>query len=176
MLQAQCKDKPIVNTAIWNYITCSPAVHIRIRVQVLISLHMCVVSGDSAGLCGDPGIPVHGIRLGEVFSVGSNVRFSCEPGYILKGSSERTCLANGSWVGNQPECHGKKNETWVFAEECGWNAWLIASASGRFCFTQNCSLCKFLRQQVIWFFTQIPLCFNFVQNRRGRWRQTDRLR
>uniref|UniRef100_A0A8C1GP80 CUB and Sushi multiple domains 2 n=1 Tax=Cyprinus carpio TaxID=7962 RepID=A0A8C1GP80_CYPCA len=62
-------------------------------------------SGDSAGMCGDPGIPVHGIRLGEEFSVGSIVRFSCEPGYILKGSSERTCLANGSWVGIQPECH-----------------------------------------------------------------------
>ncbi|XP_016400283.1 CUB and sushi domain-containing protein 1-like, partial [Sinocyclocheilus rhinocerous] len=62
-------------------------------------------SGDSAGLCGDPGIPVHGIRLGEEFTVGSIVRFSCEPGYVLKGSSERTCLANGSWVGIQPECH-----------------------------------------------------------------------
>uniref|UniRef100_A0A672MSI3 CUB and Sushi multiple domains 2 n=1 Tax=Sinocyclocheilus grahami TaxID=75366 RepID=A0A672MSI3_SINGR len=62
-------------------------------------------SGDSAGMCGDPGVPVHGIRLGEKFSVGSIVRFSCEPGYILKGSSERTCLANGSWVGIQPECH-----------------------------------------------------------------------
>uniref|UniRef100_A0A672MWW3 CUB and Sushi multiple domains 2 n=1 Tax=Sinocyclocheilus grahami TaxID=75366 RepID=A0A672MWW3_SINGR len=64
-------------------------------------------SGDSAGMCGDPGVPVHGIRLGEKFSVGSIVRFSCEPGYILKGSSERTCLANGSWVGIQPEfCKG----------------------------------------------------------------------
>ncbi|XP_026144649.1 CUB and sushi domain-containing protein 2 [Carassius auratus] len=62
-------------------------------------------SGDSAGLCGDPGVPVHGIRLGEEFTVGSIVRFSCEPGYVLKGSSERTCLANGSWVGIQPECH-----------------------------------------------------------------------
>uniref|UniRef100_A0A671RXC0 CUB and sushi domain-containing protein 1-like n=1 Tax=Sinocyclocheilus anshuiensis TaxID=1608454 RepID=A0A671RXC0_9TELE len=62
-------------------------------------------SGDSAGMCGDPGVPVHGIRLGEEFSVGSIVRFSCEPGYVLKGSSERTCLANGSWVGIQPECH-----------------------------------------------------------------------
>lgn len=85
--------------------------HIKISVQVLIC--MCVVSGDSAGLCGDPGVPVHGIRLGEEFSVGSVVRFSCEPGYVLKGSSERTCLANGSWVGTQPECHGKKNETGV---------------------------------------------------------------
>ncbi|XP_036410979.1 CUB and sushi domain-containing protein 2 [Megalops cyprinoides] len=62
-------------------------------------------SGESLGVCGDPGVPVHGIRLGEEFSVGSVVRFSCEPGYVLKGSSERTCLANGTWVGIQPECH-----------------------------------------------------------------------
>uniref|UniRef100_A0A674NBB4 CUB and Sushi multiple domains 2 n=1 Tax=Takifugu rubripes TaxID=31033 RepID=A0A674NBB4_TAKRU len=62
-------------------------------------------SGDSAGLCGDPGIPVHGIRLGEEFSVGSIVYFSCEPGYTLKGSPERSCLANGTWLGTQPECH-----------------------------------------------------------------------
>ncbi|KAI4818313.1 hypothetical protein KUCAC02_011657, partial [Chaenocephalus aceratus] len=62
-------------------------------------------SGDSAGLCGDPGTPVHGIRLGEDFTVGSAVRFSCEPGYLLKGSPERTCLTNGTWLGTQPECH-----------------------------------------------------------------------
>ncbi|KAJ8334650.1 hypothetical protein SKAU_G00402890, partial [Synaphobranchus kaupii] len=62
-------------------------------------------SGESLGLCGDPGVPVHGIRLGEVFSVNSMVRFSCEPGYALKGSSERSCLANGTWMGTQPECH-----------------------------------------------------------------------
>uniref|UniRef100_A0A8C5CBQ3 CUB and Sushi multiple domains 2 n=1 Tax=Gadus morhua TaxID=8049 RepID=A0A8C5CBQ3_GADMO len=62
-------------------------------------------SGDSAGLCGDPGVPFHGIRLGEEFRPGSLVRFSCEPGYVLRGSQERTCLANGSWVGTQPECH-----------------------------------------------------------------------
>ncbi|CAJ1083788.1 CUB and sushi domain-containing protein 2 [Xyrichtys novacula] len=62
-------------------------------------------SGDSAGLCGDPGVPVHGIRLGEEFTVNSVVRFSCEPGYTLKGSPERTCFSNGSWLGTQPECH-----------------------------------------------------------------------
>ncbi|KAJ8268254.1 hypothetical protein COCON_G00134260 [Conger conger] len=62
-------------------------------------------SGESLGLCGDPGVPVHGIRLGEEFSVNSVVRFSCEPGYMLKGSSERSCLANSTWMGTQPECH-----------------------------------------------------------------------
>ena len=65
--------------------------------------------GESAGLCGDPGVPFHGIRLGEEFRPGSLVRFSCEPGYVLRGSQERTCLANGSWVGSQPECHGERH-------------------------------------------------------------------
>ena len=57
-------------------------------------------------MCGDPGIPSHGIGLGDDFDVGSVVRFSCEPGYMLRGSSERTCQANGSWSGTQPECEG----------------------------------------------------------------------
>lgn len=57
-------------------------------------------------MCGDPGIPSHGIGLGDKFDVDSMVRFSCEPGYTLRGSSERTCQANGSWSGTQPECEG----------------------------------------------------------------------
>uniref|UniRef100_A0A8C3UBV4 CUB and Sushi multiple domains 2 n=1 Tax=Catharus ustulatus TaxID=91951 RepID=A0A8C3UBV4_CATUS len=61
-------------------------------------------SGGSQGVCGDPGIPAHGIGLGDAFDVGSVVRFSCEPGYTLRGSSERICHANGSWSGTQPEC------------------------------------------------------------------------
>ncbi|XP_051688009.2 CUB and sushi domain-containing protein 2 isoform X6 [Oryctolagus cuniculus] len=61
-------------------------------------------SGTSVGVCGDPGIPAHGIRLGDSFAPGSLMRFSCEAGYALRGSSERTCQANGSWSGSQPEC------------------------------------------------------------------------
>ncbi|XP_062852030.1 CUB and sushi domain-containing protein 1-like [Trichomycterus rosablanca] len=61
-------------------------------------------SGGSAGFCGDPGIPPHGSRLGEEFRVRSLLRFTCEAGYTLIGSSERTCLQNGSWSGIQPMC------------------------------------------------------------------------
>ncbi|XP_070324524.1 CUB and sushi domain-containing protein 2 isoform X1 [Odocoileus virginianus] len=61
-------------------------------------------SGTSIGVCGDPGIPAHGIRLGDSFAPGSLMRFSCEAGHVLRGSSERTCQANGSWSGVQPEC------------------------------------------------------------------------
>ncbi|XP_072107222.1 CUB and sushi domain-containing protein 1a [Mobula birostris] len=61
-------------------------------------------SGDSAGLCGDPGIPVHGSRLGDEFKIRSLLRFNCEAGYILRGSSERSCKPDGSWSGIQPVC------------------------------------------------------------------------
>ncbi|KAL7980566.1 hypothetical protein Chor_001720, partial [Crotalus horridus] len=62
-------------------------------------------SGSIRGLCGDPGIPSHGIRHGEnELSVNSTVWFSCEPGYTLRGSLQRICQANGSWSGTQPEC------------------------------------------------------------------------
>ncbi|XP_053315605.1 CUB and sushi domain-containing protein 1 [Spea bombifrons] len=61
-------------------------------------------SGISPGICGDPGIPAHGSRLGNDFKLKSLLRFTCEIGYTLKGSVERTCLSNGSWSGIQPSC------------------------------------------------------------------------
>ncbi|XP_012500747.1 PREDICTED: CUB and sushi domain-containing protein 3, partial [Propithecus coquereli] len=59
---------------------------------------------DAAGACGDPGTPGHGSRQESDFRTKSTVRFACDTGYILHGSEERTCLANGSWTGRQPEC------------------------------------------------------------------------
>ncbi|XP_027287231.1 CUB and sushi domain-containing protein 3 isoform X2 [Cricetulus griseus] len=61
-------------------------------------------SGDTTGTCGDPGTPGHGSRQESDFRTKSTVRFACDPGYILYGSEERTCLSNGSWTGRQPEC------------------------------------------------------------------------
>lgn len=62
--------------------------------------------GDNPGFCGDPGIPPRGSRLGEEFRHKSLLRFTCEAGYTLIGSSERACLQNGSWSGTQPVCEG----------------------------------------------------------------------
>ncbi|XP_072565430.1 CUB and sushi domain-containing protein 1a isoform X1 [Paramormyrops kingsleyae] len=66
------------------------------------SLPYC--SGTSPGICGDPGVPPHGSRLGEEFRLKNLLRFTCEAGYTLVGSAERTCLLNGSWSGTQPMC------------------------------------------------------------------------
>lgn len=64
------------------------------------------IAGDATGTCGDPGTPGHGSRQESDFRTQSSVRFACDTGYILHGSEERTCLANGSWTGRQPECKG----------------------------------------------------------------------
>ncbi|XP_075718053.1 CUB and sushi domain-containing protein 1 [Rhinoderma darwinii] len=61
-------------------------------------------SGNNPGMCDDPGIPAHGSCLGNEFKTKSLLRFSCEMGYTLIGSMERTCLSNGSWTGIQPSC------------------------------------------------------------------------
>ncbi|CAG05694.1 unnamed protein product [Tetraodon nigroviridis] len=62
-------------------------------------------TGMNSGICGDPGLPPHGARLGgEEFKTKSLLRFSCEAGYSLIGSVERTCLHNGTWSGTQPVC------------------------------------------------------------------------
>ncbi|XP_024842164.2 CUB and sushi domain-containing protein 1 [Bos taurus] len=61
-------------------------------------------TGNNPGFCGDPGTPAHGSRLGEEFKAKSLLHFSCEMGYQLRGSAERTCLLNGSWSGLQPVC------------------------------------------------------------------------
>ncbi|KAM9317096.1 CUB and sushi domain-containing protein 1 [Gastrophryne carolinensis] len=61
-------------------------------------------AGNNPSSCGDPGIPAHGSRLGNEFKIKSLLRFSCEMGYTLLGSMERTCLFNGTWSGLQPTC------------------------------------------------------------------------
>lgn len=77
------------------------------------------ILGDTTGSCGDPGIPGHGSREENNFKIKSTVHFSCDVGYILHGSEERTCMANGSWTGKQPECKGKSQKIHsVFRMSC----------------------------------------------------------
>uniref|UniRef100_A0A668ASR4 CUB and Sushi multiple domains 3 n=1 Tax=Myripristis murdjan TaxID=586833 RepID=A0A668ASR4_9TELE len=55
--------------------------------------------------CGDPGIPANGLRFGDDITVGQNVTFLCQPGYVMIGgdsSVTRTCTSNGTWSGTMP--------------------------------------------------------------------------
>ncbi|XP_046885306.1 CUB and sushi domain-containing protein 1-like [Hypomesus transpacificus] len=101
-------------------------------------------TGGSTGVCGDPGIPPHGSRLGEEFRLKSLLRFHCEAGYTLIGSAERTCLHNGSWSGTQPVCdavscgnpgtpaHGKIvfSDGIVFSNSVAYACWVGYKTSG----------------------------------------------
>lgn len=64
-------------------------------------------------------MPPHGARLGgEEFKTKSLLRFSCEAGYTLIGSAERTCLHNGTWSGTQPVCQGWKTLLSLLMARC----------------------------------------------------------
>uniref|UniRef100_A0A673GR16 CUB and sushi domain-containing protein 3-like n=1 Tax=Sinocyclocheilus rhinocerous TaxID=307959 RepID=A0A673GR16_9TELE len=58
--------------------------------------------------CGDPGGPASGLRFGEDFTIGQNVTYSCQPGYVMENGSFviRTCTHNGTWSGTLPTCQG----------------------------------------------------------------------
>ncbi|KAI8515636.1 hypothetical protein Bbelb_064490 [Branchiostoma belcheri] len=47
--------------------------------------------------------PLNGFMTGSN-SYGDVVNFTCEPGYILVGTSSLTCLSDGTWNGNLPTC------------------------------------------------------------------------
>ena len=56
--------------------------------------------------------PEHGFIHGNHFWEGENVYFSCKPGYLLNGSSDRHCSLNGTWTDEKPRCivPGKYNK------------------------------------------------------------------
>lgn len=75
--------------------------------------HICLTNGTWSGTvptcvaithCNVPDIPVFGVRLNGNYSVGSVVMYQCIGGYILIGSSVRTCLVNGTWSETVPIC------------------------------------------------------------------------
>lgn len=44
---------------------------------------------------------------------GGNVHYTCQVGYELRGSAQRTCGPNGEWIGDEPSCgcQGQVSET-----------------------------------------------------------------
>ncbi|XP_077541440.1 complement C2-like isoform X2 [Haemaphysalis longicornis] len=58
--------------------------------------------------CLDPGTPDNGFRVGgSHFGIGSQVEFSCNAGYHLRGNAAIRCLRNGEWSARPPLCLGK---------------------------------------------------------------------
>ncbi|XP_066279079.1 E-selectin-like [Branchiostoma lanceolatum] len=57
-----------------------------------------------APLCGSIMYNTDGLSGCEV---GCTVSFSCNPGYLLQGSTSRTCQVTQQWTGSQPSCISK---------------------------------------------------------------------
>ena len=49
---------------------------------------------------------MNGSSYGELTTYPNKVYFQCDEGFVLKGSSLRVCMANGSWSGNESSCEG----------------------------------------------------------------------
>lgn len=105
-----------LNASLLQIRVCKVVIHLENVKKWVVTVCKTLLSfvwnpGDNPGLCGDPGIPPRGSRLGEEFRHKNLLRFTCEAGYTLIGSSERTCLQNGSWSGTQPVCEGDSYTT-----------------------------------------------------------------
>uniref|UniRef100_H3C0K8 Sushi domain-containing protein n=1 Tax=Tetraodon nigroviridis TaxID=99883 RepID=H3C0K8_TETNG len=78
----------------------------------------CLANGTWSGTapnctmitCGDPGVPANGLKVGDDFTVGHNVTFTCQPGYAMMGGNNpvtRTCTNNSTWSGTLPTCQAR---------------------------------------------------------------------
>lgn len=78
----------------------------------LLHLSLAVVS------CGHPGSPPHAQILGDKYTVGSVVRYSCLGKQTLIGNSTRMCQLDGRWSGSLPHCSGEVG----FGKGRGWGS------------------------------------------------------
>ena len=58
-------------------------------------------------ICGDPGIPANGTRIGSTFTFDSTVNYTCDDRFKLIGQIRRNCLSSGNWSGDLPTCQSK---------------------------------------------------------------------
>ncbi|XP_069070569.1 uncharacterized protein [Pleurodeles waltl] len=69
--------------------------------------------------CGWLGPPANGTKEGTSYIFNSDVKFTCNPGFIMFGSQVRTCLSSGAWSGEETEC--KTGVAHSCAGQCGRN-------------------------------------------------------
>jgi len=66
--------------------------------------------------CGGLSSPMNGSISGNLTVYPNIVTFSCDPGFILRGSSVRKCQSIGTWDGYKTVCKGiicEKFSGWI---------------------------------------------------------------
>lgn len=86
----------------WEYVIYNIACNHKI---FLWSLPCCLLMPRYAVVsCGSLSPPDNGKKVGTWYLEGDQVRFSCNNGYQLQGSSVRVCLLSGQWSGEEAKC------------------------------------------------------------------------
>lgn len=78
-----------------------------VSLYILSIIFSVTFSFHTARNCGVLDIPVNGSTTGSKTTYPSKLYFSCDDGFILRGSTIRQCLADGTWSGNDTSCEGK---------------------------------------------------------------------
>ncbi len=82
--------------------------------------HLLAKKSVSASIpcCSDPGVPMDGTRMGGGLTIGSTLRFACNPGHLLRGSQVLSCKYGErnipEWDAAVPQCVGE----WVHTRTC----------------------------------------------------------
>ncbi|XP_065918601.1 sushi, von Willebrand factor type A, EGF and pentraxin domain-containing protein 1-like isoform X2 [Dysidea avara] len=63
-----------------------------------------VIVDDDVVDCGEPDTPSNGGVSYTITTEGSTIVYSCDPGFVLCGDENRTCLSTGMWSGSVPDC------------------------------------------------------------------------
>ena len=74
-------------------------VYLRMSIKLSYFIVQCPVLANPMN-----GGTLCSLMSGGIRSYGDNCTFTCDAGYELTGSSERTCQSNGSWSGSPVSC------------------------------------------------------------------------
>ena len=58
--------------------------------------------------CGALTSPTNGSSFGTATTFSNTIKFSCDIGFDLVGSSSRRCMADKTWSGEMPVCKGNQ--------------------------------------------------------------------
>ena len=47
------------------------------------------------------------VNTSRRITVGNVARYSCDKGYMVNGTADRTCQADGQWSGSMPTCESE---------------------------------------------------------------------
>ena len=73
----------------------------------MVHLHVLFCHLFLAVDCGHLAAPMNGSSSADSTVFPNSVLFNCDPGFILNGSSARTCQSNGTWSGLSTVCVGR---------------------------------------------------------------------